>query len=49
MTVSAEVARALSLASKLPQGLARPALESLARYLAVRCGAVPEPAGQSRA
>jgi geranylgeranyl pyrophosphate synthase len=49
MTVTAEVARALSLASKLPRGTARSALESLARYLAVRCGAVPEPAGPSRA
>jgi heptaprenyl diphosphate synthase len=49
MTVTAEVARALSLASKLPQGAARSALESLARYLAVRCGAVPEPAGPNRA
>jgi len=49
MTVTAEVARALSLASKLPQGVARSALESLARYLAVRCGAVPEPARPSHA
>ncbi len=46
MTVTAEVARALSLASKLPLGAARSSLESLARYLAVRCGAVPEPARQ---
>ena len=44
MTVTAEVARALTLASKLPQSPARSSLESLARYLAVRCGAVPEPA-----
>jgi geranylgeranyl pyrophosphate synthase len=46
MTVTAEVARALSLASKLPRGAARSSLESLARYLAARCGAVPEPARQ---
>ena len=46
-TVTAEVTRALTLASKLPQGVARSALESLAKYLAVRCGAVPEPARPS--
>ena len=46
-TVTAEVARALTLASKLPQGDSRSSLESLAKYLAVRCGAVPEPARPS--
>jgi heptaprenyl diphosphate synthase len=49
MTVTAEVARALALASKLPQGDARKALESLARYLAVRCGAVPTTVARRRA
>jgi heptaprenyl diphosphate synthase len=40
-TVAEEVDRAVTLASRLPRGTATSALESLARYLAVRCGAVP--------
>jgi heptaprenyl diphosphate synthase len=40
-TVAEEVDRAVTLASRLPRGTATAALESLARYLAVRCGAVP--------
>ncbi len=43
-TVAEEVDRAVTLASRLPRGAATSALESLSRYLAVRCGAVPAPA-----
>ena len=37
--VTAEVARAIGLARRLPDGTAQHALEQLARFLAVRCGA----------
>ena len=37
--VTAEVARAIGLARRLPGGAAQHALEQLARFLAVRCGA----------
>jgi len=37
--VTAEVARAIAMARRLPAGPARHALEQLARFLAVRCGA----------
>jgi heptaprenyl diphosphate synthase len=40
-TVADEVDRAVALAARLPRGPATSALESLARYLAFRCGAVP--------
>ena len=37
--VTAEVGRAITLAKRLPEGPAQHALEQLARFLAVRCGA----------
>ena len=37
--VTAEVSRAITLAHRLPEGPAQHALEQLARFLAVRCGA----------
>jgi hypothetical protein len=37
--VTQEVARATSLAGRLPEGPARHALIQLARFLAARCGA----------
>lgn len=40
--VSAEVARAVSLADRLPAGIANGALGDLARFLALRCGADAE-------
>jgi hypothetical protein len=39
--VSGEVARAVGLARRLPEGPASQALVQLARFLAVRCGADP--------
>ena len=39
--VTAEVSRAITLAHRLPEGPAQHALEQLARFLAVRCGAEP--------
>jgi heptaprenyl diphosphate synthase len=41
--VGEEVRRAVGLARSLPDGAARHALEQLAKYLAVRCGAEVEP------
>ena len=41
--VTAEVARAVTLARRLPEGPASQALVQLARFLAVRCGADPGP------
>jgi heptaprenyl diphosphate synthase len=47
--VSAEVTRAIGLAHRLPEGHAQHAMEQLARFLAVRCGADVEPKGPSDA
>lgn len=41
--VTAEVSRAVTLAHRLPEGPAQHALEQLARFLAVRCGAEHSP------
>jgi geranylgeranyl pyrophosphate synthase len=41
--VAQEVARAMALAGRLPEGHAQQALVQLARFLAVRCGARVEP------
>jgi heptaprenyl diphosphate synthase len=41
--VTAEVSRAITLAHRLPEGPAQHALEQLARFLAVRCGAEHSP------